>query len=175
MRRMSNTKIRHAACREIRMQLLVLFLLCTMLIGITAGFLISSDSVTNRLSCGYNSAGITENYEAPETIAKGESCTKEVSVRNEGSVPCYVRVFAEVSNPKTRAVLDVDYNTSCWSKKSDGYYYYSRVLSAGEESEPLFTTLIAKENVTDFEMICYSESVQAYGFAGPEAAFAAIR
>ena len=59
MRRMSNTKIRHAACREIRMQLLVLFLLCTMLIGITAGFLISSDSVTNRLSCGYNSAVIT--------------------------------------------------------------------------------------------------------------------
>ena len=175
MRRMSNTKIRHAACRAIRMQLLVLFLLCTMLIGITAGFLISSDSVTNRLSCGYNSAVITEKYEAPETIAKGESCTKEVSVRNEGSVPCYVRVFAEVSNPKTREVLDVDYNTSCWSKKSDGYYYYSRILNAGEVSEPLFTTLTARETINDFEMICYSETVQAYGFAGPKEAFAAIR
>ena len=175
MRRMSNAKIRHASCRAIRMQLLVLFLLCTMLIGITAGFLISSDSVTNRLSCGYNSAVITEKYEAPETIAKGESCTKEVSVRNEGSVPCYVRVFAEVSNPKTRAVLDVDYNTSCWSKKSDGYYYYSRILNAGEVSEPLFTTLTARETINDFEMICYSETVQAYGFAGPKEAFAAIR
>lgn len=175
MRRMSERTIRRAAVKLIRIQLPVLFLLCTMLIGITAGFLISSDSVTNRLSCGYNSAVIRENYEAPETFAKGESYTKEVSVRNEGSVPCYVRVFAEVSNPKTRAVLDVDYNTSCWSKKSDGYYYYSRILKAGEVSEPLFTTLTAKENVNEFEMICYSETVQAYGFAGPEAAFAAIR
>ena len=58
---------------------------------------------------------------------------------------------------------------------SDGYYYYSRVLNAGEESSPLFTTLTAKENVSDFEMICYSESVQAYGFAGAKEAFEAIR
>ena len=173
MRRMSNAKIRHAACRAIRMQLLVLFLLCTMLIGITAGFLISSDSVTNRLSCGYNSAVIRENYEAPKTFAKGESYTKEVSVRNEGSVPCYVRVFAEISRPEAREAVDVDYSTSDWSKMSDGYY--SRVLNAGEESSPLFTTLTAKENVSDFEMICYSESVQAYGFAGAKEAFEAIR
>ena len=86
-----------------------------------------------------------------------------------------MRVFAEVSNPKTREVLDVDYNTSCWSKKGDGYYYYSRILNAGEESSPLFTTLTAKENASDFEMICYSESVQAYGFAGAKEAFEAIR
>ena len=58
---------------------------------------------------------------------------------------------------------------------SDGYYYYSRVLNAGEESSSLFTTLTAKENVSDFEMICYSESVQAYGFAGAKEAFEAIR
>lgn len=79
MRRMSERTIRRAAVRLIRIQLPVLFLLCTMLIGITVGFLISSDSVTNRLSCGYNSAVIRENYEAPETFAKGESYTKEVS------------------------------------------------------------------------------------------------
>lgn len=175
MRRMSEMTIRRAAVRLIRIQLPVLFLLCTMLIGITAGFLISSDSVTNRLSCGYNSAVIRENYEAPETFAKGESYTKEVSVRNEGSVPCYVRVFAEISRPEAREAVDVDYSTSDWSKMSDGYYYYSRVLNAGEESSPLFTTLTAKENVSDFEMICYSESVQSYGFAGAKEAFEAIR
>ena len=49
------------------------------------------------------------------------------------------------------------------------------MLNAGEESSPLFTTLTAKENVSDFEMICYSESVQAYGFAGAKEAFEEIR
>ena len=80
-----------------------------------------------------------------------------------------------MTNPDTRLGIDVDYNISCWTKKSDGYYYYSRVLNAGEESSSLFTTLTAKENVSDFEMICYSESVQAYGFAGAKEAFEAIR
>ena len=175
MRRMSERTIRRAAVRLIRIQLPVLFLLCTMLIGITAGFLISSDSVTNRLSCGYNSAVIIENYEAPETFAKGESYTKEVSVRNEGSVPCYVRVFAEVSDPEERDAIDIDYNTSDWIKKSDGYYYYSRILNTGEESTPLFKTLTAESDADGFKIICYSETVQAYGFGSAQEAFEKIR
>ena len=174
MRKKENSLIR-AAKGLARIQLPVLFLLCLMLVGVTAGFLISTDSVTNRLSCGYNTAEIVENYVPLSSFAKGEEVTKEVKVRNEGSVPCYVRVFAEISRPESREAVDVDYSTSDWSKMSDGNYYYSRVLNAGEESSPLFTTLTAKENVSDFEMICYSESVQSYGFAGAKEAFEAIR
>ena len=173
--RKKETSLKRAAKGLARIQLPVLFLLCMMLVGVTAGFLISTDSVTNRLSCGYNTAEIVENYVPLSSFAKGEEVTKEVKVRNEGSVPCYVRVFAEISRPEAREAVDVDYSTSDWSKMSDGYYYYSRVLNAGEESSPLFTTLTAKENVSDFEMICYSESVQAYGFAGAKEAFEAIR
>ena len=173
--RKKDSGLKRAAKGLAKTDLLVLFLLCLMLVGVTAGFLISTDSVTNRLSCGYNTAEIVENYVPLSSFAKGEEVTKEVKVRNEGSVPCYVRVFAEISRPEAREAVDVDYSTSEWSKMSDGYYYYSRVLNAGEESSPLFTTLTAKENVSDFEMICYSESVQSYGFAGAKEAFEAIR
>lgn len=173
--RKKDSGLKRAAKGLAKTDLLVLFLLCLMLVGVTAGFLISTDSVTNRLSCGYNTAEIVENYVPLSSFAKGEEVTKEVKVRNEGSVPCYVRVFAEISRPEAREAIDVDFSTSDWSKMSDGYYYYSRVLNAGEESSPLFTTLTAKENVSDFEMICYSESVQAYGFAGAKEAFEEIR
>ena len=173
--RKKDSGLKRAAKGLAKTDLLVLFLLCLMLVGVTAGFLISTDSVTNRLSCGYNTAEIVENYVPLSSFAKGEEVTKEVKVRNEGSVPCYVRVFAEISRPEAREAIDVDFSTSDWSKMSDGYYYYSCVLKAGEESRPLFTILTAKENVSDFEMICYSESVQAYGFAGAKEAFEAIR
>ena len=173
--RKKDSGLKRAAKGLAKTDLLVLFLLCLMLVGVTAGFLISTDSVTNRLSCGYNTAEIVENYVPLSSFAKGEEVTKEVKVRNEGSVPCYVRVFAEISRPEAREAIDVDFSTSDWSKMSDGYYYYSRVLNAGEESSSLFTTLTAKENVSDFEIICYSESVQAYGFAGAKEAFEAIR
>ena len=173
--RKKDSGLKRAAKGLAKTDLLVLYLLCLMLVGVTAGFLISTDSVTNRLSCGYNTAEIVENYVPLSSFAKGEEVTKEVKVRNEGSVPCYVRVFAEISRPEAREAIDVDFSTSDWSKMSDGYYYYSRVLNAGEESSSLFTTLTAKENVSDFEMICYSESVQAYGFAGAKEAFEAIR
>ena len=173
--RKKDTGLKRAAKGLARIQLPVLFLLCLTMVGMTAGFLISTDSVTNRLSCGYNTAEIVENYVPLSSFAKGEEVTKEVKVRNEGSVPCYVRVFAEISRPEAREAIDVDFSTSDWSKMSDGYYYYSRVLNAGEESSSLFTTLTAKENVSDFEMICYSESVQAYGFAGAKEAFEEIR
>ena len=173
--RKKDSGLKRAAKGLAKTDLLVLFLLCLMLVGVTAGFLISTDSVTNRLSCGYNTAEIVENYVPLSSFAKGEEVTKEVKVRNEGSVPCYVRVFAEISRPEAREAIDVDFSTSDWSKMSDGYYYYSRVLNAGEESSSLFTTLTAKENVSDFEMICYSESVQSYGFAGAKEAFEAIR
>ena len=173
--RKKDSGLKRAAKGLAKTDLLVLFLLCLMLVGVTAGFLISTDSVTNRLSCGYKTAEIVENYVPLSSFAKGEEVTKEVKVRNEGSVPCYVRVFAEISRPEAREAIDVDFSTSDWSKMSDGYYYYSRVLNAGEESSSLFTTLTAKENVSDFEMICYSESVQAYGFAGAKEAFEAIR
>ena len=174
MRKKENS-LKRAAKGLARIQVPVFFLLCLMLVGVTAGFLVSTDSTLNRLSCGHNTAGIVESYAPPASFAKGDEITKEVKVKNEGSVPCYVRVFAEVSDPKARDAIDIDYNTSSWVKNSDGYYYYSRILKTGEESEPLFTTLTAKSDADGFKIICYSETVQAEGFNNAQEAFAKIK
>ena len=174
MRKKENS-LKRAAKGLARIQLPVLFLLCLMMVGVTAGFLVSTDSALNRLSSGYNTAGIVESYNPPSSFAKGDEITKEVKVKNEGSVPCYVRVFAEVCDPEERDAMDIDYNTSDWIKNSDGYYYYSRILKTGEESEPLFKTLTAVNDVSGFKIICYSETVQAYGFGSAQAAFKKIR
>ena len=174
MRKKENS-LKRAAKGLARIQLPVLFLLCLTMVGVTAGFLVSTDSALNRLSSGYNTAGIVESYNPPSSFAKGDEITKEVKVKNEGSVPCYVRVFAEVSDPEARDAIDVDYNTSSWVKNSDGYYYYSRILKTGEESEPLFTTLTAKSDADGFKIICYSETVQAEGFNNAQEAFAKIK
>ena len=119
MRKKENS-LKRAAKGLARIQLPVLFLLCLMMVGVTAGFLVSTDSVLNRLSSGHNTAGIVESYAPPSSFAKGDEITKEVKVKNEGSVPCYVRVFAEISGPEERDAIDIDYNTSDWIKKSDG-------------------------------------------------------
>ena len=174
MRKKENS-LKRAAKGLARIQLPVLLLLCLMMVGVTAGFLVSTDSALNRLSSGYNTAGIVESYNPPSSFAKGDEITKEVKVKNEGSVPCYVRVFAEVCDPEERNVIDIDYNTSEWMKKSDGYYYYSRILNTGEESTPLFKTLTAKADADGFKIICYSETVQAYGFGSAQEAFEKIR
>ena len=174
MRKKENS-LKRAAKGLARIQLPVLFLLCLMMVGVTAGFLVSTDSALNRLSGGHNTAGIVESYAPPSSFAKGDEITKEVKVKNEGSVPCYVRVFAEVCDPEERDAMDIDYNTSDWIKNSDGYYYYSRILNTGEDSTPLFKTLTAKADADGFKIICYSETVQAYGFGSAQAAFKKIR
>lgn len=173
--RKKDTGFKRAAKGLAKTDLLVLFLFCLTMVGVTAGFLVSTDSALNRLSSGHNTAGIVESYAPPSSFAKGDEITKEVKVKNEGSVPCYVRVFAEVSNPEERDAIDIDYNTSDWIKNSDGYYYYSRILNTGEESTPLFKTLTAESDADGFKIICYSETVQAYGFGSAQEAFEKIR
>lgn len=60
--RKKDTGLKRAAKGLARIQLPVLFLLCLTMVGMTAGFLISTDSALNRLSSGHNTAGIVESY-----------------------------------------------------------------------------------------------------------------
>lgn len=174
--RKKDTGLKRAAKGLARIQVPVLFLLCLMMVGVTAGFLVSTDSALNRLSSGHNTAGIVESYAPPSSFAKGDEITKEVKVKNEGSVPCYVRVFAEVSDPETRDAIELNIDSSAWSEKSsDGYYYYRKVLPPGSTTAPLLRTVTAKADIGGFKIICYSETVQAEGFANAQEAFAKIK
>lgn len=149
-----------------------LLLLILLVVGINAYFT-SQDEQINQVRVGENVTEIEEIYDPPQTMKAGSDYTKEVTVRNQKAVPCYVRVFADVTPPTAKDGLEADWNQTDWSERqADGYYYYKNVLSVGEATEPLLTTLHATENLDDFSMIVYSESVQAEGFDSAQAAFA---
>ena len=155
---------------------LAILLLIIPTVGMTHGFLTDKDHATNTLSAGYNTSHIEEEFGEYESFEAGQGYTKKVQVQNDGSVPCYVRVFAEVEDPEAREAVSIDFDTEHWSeKRPDGYRYYNEILAAGEQTAPLFTTVTALEDVKDFRMICYSETVQAEGYVDAEEAFGAIR
>ena len=87
MRKKENS-LKRAAKGLARIQLPVLFLLCLTMVGVTAGFLVSTDSVLNRLSSGHNTAGIVESYAPPTSFSKGDEIKKEVTKKI--SVPSYL-------------------------------------------------------------------------------------
>lgn len=157
-------------------------LLCTVLITTALAIPIASSATKNQFTVGNNYSEIAEEYEPPAVLEADKSYTKKVAVSNcndsratNKTVPCYVRLFAEVEDPDVASRLEIDFNSSDWTnKQSDGYYYYKKVLNPGETTSPLFTTLSAKEDISDFAMICYSESVQCEGFEDAATAFKAI-
>lgn len=133
----------------------------------------AKDSAVNTFTVGENVTSIQETYNPPEELKTGESCTKIVKIKNEGSVSCYVRVLAEIEDPLIAEGLDIDWNTEDWTEKqADGYYYYKEPLAVGETTEPLFTTLKATKDLNDFKMLVYEESAQAEGHDSAMDAFA---
>ena len=54
---------------------------------------------------------------------------KNVTIKNVGEVPVYVRV--QLFGPDQ---LDIAVDTSTWIKGDDGYYYYSKILQPGQET-----------------------------------------
>lgn len=144
----------------------------------TAGvyaFYTAADARTNAVTVGENVTRIEEVFEPPQSLEAGGDYTKTVSVRNQKSVPCYVRVFAEFSDPQMADILTADWNRVDWTEKQeDGYYYYKRVLPVGEATEPLFTALHAEADSNALTMFIYSESVHSEGFDSARAAFARL-
>lgn len=147
--------------------LAAVLLVCTVVLPVAAAFLLASDTIHNRFTVGENTSRIEERFGTYESFEKGKNYEKRVTVKNTGNIPCLVRVFAEVEDPDCREKIRMDWNREDWSEKQeDGFYYYQHVLLPGQTSEPLFTTITAKEDVSDFRMICFSETIQADGQKG---------
>ena len=143
-----------------------------LLTGGICAYLISVANQTNSFTVGENVTRIEEDFDPPTTIEAGESYEKKVTVRNVKSVPCYVRVFAEFSDPEQSDAMRLDFNTKDWTiRQADGYYYYKKILQVGEATEPLFSQIYAEKDSNNLELIVYSESIQTEGASDPQAAF----
>ena len=127
-------------------------LICTLLLLVlTAGGMMSihayfTDSafVNNQFTVGNNTIEIV-------TLDAG------VAVHNTGSVPCFVRVFAETETGTELTVVGSDWST----KQTDGYYYFEKALEPKDADGDTTTPLVAQPE----GLIFYAESIQAEGIA----------
>lgn len=131
--------------------------------GLTLAYLGTQSSKDNKITVGYGDVSITEQWSEPEQQSMQNTTQKEVKVTNTGSVPCFVRVYAEFSDSrvadKAKVTNFTDYylwaafkeelakstNTISpdWKfvanddTKIGGYFYYTKKLPAGESTSSL--------------------------------------
>ena len=150
-------------------------------IGTTYAYLYSSNTKVNTFGIGENVSQITEEFEQPtyEQMVPGGKVTKDVRVTNTG-MPSYTRVYVAITSSEFEETFSIDWNTEDWTKGSDGYWYYNKVVGKGETTEPLMTTVTFNDKIKDFQtknyecIAVYEETVQAQGFSSAQEAFAAI-
>lgn len=130
----------------------------------------------NKMSIGENTIIPEESFQ-PGDFVPGSVFVKAPSLKNTGNVICYVRMMVECSRSDMESLIEMNWNTSDWTeKKDDGYYYYKRKLYPEETSVPIFTQVsisnnIREEELKDFNIIVYGESIQAGEFDNYEKAW----
>lgn len=144
--------------------------------GISALFT-DGDSADNLFIVGGSNIEIIENFDPPEELEPGTSFTKNVKAKNLGPSSCYIRIKAVFTDSDMEKFCTVDWNHDDFIyNDKDGYYYYTKVLDVGEETESLFTTITLSESINpgeikDFDVLVYAESYQSSGFASYEDAW----
>lgn len=126
----------------------------------------------NAMTFGENVIETEEEFPNPDP-KPGDSVKKEVSIKNTGDVPCFVRTKVLFSNDKAESVSTIDINTTDWIKRDDGYYYYKKILPVEKTTTNLMTAVKIADNANldaleDFDIIIYSESVQSEGYTEEE-------
>ena len=140
--------------------------------GVTLAYLGAKDEKQNTMKIGTNIETIQETFTEPETQKMMDNqVQKTVTVQNTGSVPCFVRVYAEFSDSRVAANAEVKNGTSAtyssweifknnlkYSTSTDenwtfistdssedaklrGYFYYKKVVEPQGETPTLFTNV----------------------------------
>ena len=150
-------------------------------IGGTNAYLTSYDQKVNVIGTGENTTRIEEEFPVPSPLPGDGNTeyTKKVWVTNRTAaqgraVDCYVRVALSYSDDDIgRAVVLKNVDLKNWVKSEDGFYYYRKILREGEKTTPLFSGVTVDssriektylDEIDNFEIQVYEESVQAAGF-----------
>lgn len=102
-------------------------------------------------------------YDEKEGIVKTTPC-----VKNVGNTPVYIRVYSDVLNTlyKDSVVISLSW------EKSNGYYYYKKVLNPGEISESLFKDIRVKSlKGCNLDLELYCDAINAEGYKNYKEAF----
>ena len=161
---------------------LVVVLAVTAVTGATLAYFTDDDEATNTFTVGNVKIDLTEpkwdasgNDDAPE-VYPGEALAKDPTVTNIGANPCFVRISVTGLDCLGDAGM-VTYRTDYvpdklgdnWVKHTDGYYYYTKVLAAGETTDALFDQIVIPTGLTNgdattkYDIDVAAEAVQAQG------------
>ena len=139
-----------------------------------------TDAKTNTFTVGNVDITLTEpNWEgsgkedAPE-VYPGEPLAKDPTVTNSGKNPCFVRIsVANLDQFGTKG--DITYRTDYvagklgenWVLHTDGYFYYTKVLTINETTDALFDQIVMPTGLTGNEdtqpITVTAQAVQAQG------------
>lgn len=159
-------------------------LVVAMIAIIAAGsfaYFTDTDDATNTFTVGKVDITLTEpkwvesGSKDADTVYAGEPLAKDPTVTvADNSNPCFVRVKVEnlgQFGPKGDITYRTDYVTGKlgenWVDGKDGYFYYTKVLEAGQTTDALFDQVVMPTGLTGGEnaqdIVVTAQAVQAQG------------
>ena len=114
---------------------------------------------------------IDENFEPPVNPVPGSSFVKEPRIVNDAASSCSVRARIEFSTLEGEKACMAPEINAAWVRGEDGYYYYDRILEAGQTTLPLFSRIRFREDLTQEELdaaLPFEIYVYAEAFTGKE-------
>ena len=145
------------------------------MIGGVFAYYTNHQEVENTITVGQNITEIEENFVPDPT---SDVYQKSVQVVNTGDIPCYVRVYLAFSDEEVAGIAQLSSDGKTfyrlqeymkhlpdgWVEGSDGYLYYTKLLSVNSKTSKLMshvkTVWPADMDRHDFNLIVREESVQ---------------
>ncbi|MGN1458371.1 MAG: SipW-dependent-type signal peptide-containing protein [Acutalibacteraceae bacterium] len=89
-------------------------------VGVVFAYMTDSREKDNSFTVGYDSIEIVEDFSPPSQQQQTTIYKKQVQIKNNGNVPCYIRVYADFSDSTVRSR---SYFSDSDDISADTYYY----------------------------------------------------
>lgn len=176
--------------KKILALVLVICLAMAIGVGATLAYFTAEDTAKNEFTVGNVKIDLTEpkwdengSKEAPE-VYPGEALAKDPTVKNIGANPCFLRIKVTGLDCLGNAGM-ITYRTDYvdgalgtdWALHTDGYFYYTKVLAAGETTDALFDQIVIPTGLENGDgSFIYEINVTAYAVQaqGAKPSFSAV-
>ena len=177
--------------KKILALVLVICLAMAIGVGATLAYFTAEDTAKNEFTVGNVKIDLTEpkwdengSEDAPE-VYPGEALAKDPTVENIGANPCFLRIKVEGLDCLGEAGM-ITYRTDYvdgalgtdWALHTDGYFYYTKVLAAGETTDALFDQIVIPTGLENGDgSFIYEIDVTAYAVQaqGAKPSFSAVQ
>ena len=167
--------------RKILLLAAAVCLIAILAVGGTLAYFTDSDEAKNVFTVGNIDIELTEpEWVEAQSVYPGQTLPKDPTVTNTGKNPCFVRLsvtgwdcLVKAGLSKTEIVYVTDGVEKAlgdnWVLHTDGYYYYTKVLSVGAVTDALFDEIIIPADTTNgdgktaMELDVCAYAVQAQG------------